>query len=158
MPDIAPIIVLPPPKAPTDQLRLESFKTLSRLQLILDFKPWLDFSRDYVRRRVDSPYFLLWDCICFGAPLNTLLELLGSPTPRHLSFQVDEFDFSLSVKQREEFFASFIQRVQAFESQGRLSFGEVLRVQDFTAGLSSGFSRVRLLINSLWPYKRSDFC
>lgn len=151
MPEIAPIIVLPPPKAPTDQLRLESFKTFSRLQLITEFKPWVDFSRDYVQRRVDSPYFLLWDCICLGAPLNTLLELLGSHTPRHLAFQVDEFDFSLSVKQREEFFASFIQRVQALESQGRLSFGEVLRVADFTAGLNAGFFRVRFLIKISWP-------
>ena len=146
MPELIPIIVLPPPKAPTDQLRLESFKTFSRLQLIIEFKPWLDFSRDYVRRRVDSPYFLLWDCICFGAPLNTLLELLGSPTPRHLAFQVVEFDFSVSLKQREEFFASFIQRVQALESQGLLSYWEVLRVEDFTAGLNVGFFRVRLLI------------
>jgi hypothetical protein len=155
MPENAPIIVLPPPKAPTDQLRLESFKTFSRLQLILEFKPWLDFSREYIRRRVESPYLLLWDCICFGAPLNTLLELLGSPTPRHLAFQVDEFDFSLSVKQREEFFGSFIQRVQALELQGHLSFGEVLRVGDFTAGLNPGFFRVRLLIIFLEPqYKR----
>jgi len=143
MSDTPPIIVLHPPKVPTDQLRLESFKTLSRLQLIFEFRPWLEFSRDYVRRRVNSPYFLLWDCICFGAPLNTLLELVGSPTPRNLAVQAHEFDFGLPVKQREEFFASFIQRVQAWESQGRLSFGEVLRVEDFTAGLNAGFSRVR---------------
>jgi len=138
MSETAPIIVLHPPKVPTDQFRLESFKTLSMLQLIFEFRPWLEFSS-----RVNSPYFLLWDCICFGAPLNTLLELVGSPTPRHLAVQAHEFDYGLPVKQREEFFASFIQRVQALASQGRLSFGEILRVQDFTSGLNAGFSRVR---------------
>ncbi|KAF8962977.1 TKL/TKL-ccin protein kinase [Flammula alnicola] len=139
--------LLHPPRAPTDQLRLESFKTLSRLQLIFEFRPWLELSKDHVKRRVDSPYFLLWDCLCFGAPLNTLLELIGSPTPHHLVVTVDDFDFNLSVKQRKEFFASFIQRVQSLESQGRLSFGEVLRVEDFTSGLSAGFSRVLQTVN-----------
>ncbi|KDR83111.1 hypothetical protein GALMADRAFT_113318 [Galerina marginata CBS 339.88] len=138
---------LQPPRAPSDHLRLESFKTLSRLQLIFEFKPWLEYTRDYVRRRFDSPYLLLWDCLCFGAPLNTLLELMGSPTPRHLTVTVDEFDFGLSVKQRMQFFASFIQRVQALESQGRLSFGEVLKVEDFTTGLNAGYLRVLQTVN-----------
>jgi len=134
---------LHPPKAPTDQLRLESFKTLSRLQLIFEFRPWLEYSREHVRRRVDSPYFHLWDCICFGAPLNTLLELAGSPTPRHLAVSADDFDFRISPKEREPYFASFIHRVHTLESQGRLTFGEVLRVEDFTSGINAGFWRVR---------------
>jgi hypothetical protein len=72
--------------------------------------------------------------------------------------QVHEFDFSLPLKQRQEFFASFIQRVQALESQGRLSFGEVLRVEDFTSGLNAGFSRVRpSVLVTCFGYKAWDF-
>jgi len=138
--------VLQPPKAPTAQLRVESFKTLSRLQLIFKFKPWLEYTREYVRRPVDSAHLLLWDCLCFGAPLNTLLELLGSPTPRHLMATADDFDFEhIAIHQREAFFISFIQRVNALESQGKLSFGEVLRVEDFMSGGNAGYLRVRLV-------------
>lgn len=130
------------PKAPSEHLRRESFIALSRLQLVFEFKLWLDYSKDHVQRRVDSPYFLLWDCILFGAPLNTLLELIGSPTPRHLVVTVDEFDFNLSVQQRELFFSNFIQRTQLLEAQGRLAYGEVLRLEDFTSGLNGGYLRV----------------
>jgi len=136
--------MLYPPRAPTEQLRLESFKTVSRLRLVEAFRPWLDFSRDYVKRPTISPYFHLWDCICFGAPLNTLLELLSSPTPRHLTEDPYECDFNIPCDRRLLFFQSFIQRVQNLEIQGRLTFGEVLRVEDFTTGTSSGFSRVSL--------------
>ncbi|KAF9564167.1 kinase-like protein [Agrocybe pediades] len=141
-------VLLQPPRAPSAQLRLESFKTLSRLQLIFEFRPWLDFTREYVRRRVDSPHLLLWDCLCFGAPLNTLLELLGSPTPRHLMVNVDNFDFEhVTIQQREAFFVGFIQRVNLLESQGRLSFGEVLRAEDFLYGGNAGYSRVIQTVN-----------
>ncbi|CAA7262791.1 unnamed protein product [Cyclocybe aegerita] len=139
--------LLHPPRASTDHLRLESFKTLSRLQLIFEFRPWLEYSREYTRRRVNSPYFLLWDCICFGAPLNTLLELIGSPTPRHLAVTADDFDFGLPIAERLPFFHSFIHRVQLLESQEKLSYGEVLKVEDFTAGLNAGFLRVLNTIN-----------
>ncbi|KAJ3517430.1 hypothetical protein NLJ89_g512 [Agrocybe chaxingu] len=139
--------LLHPPRASTDHLRLESFKTLSRLQLIFEFRPWLEYSREYTRRRVNSPYFLLWDCICFGAPLNTLLELIGSPTPRHLAVTADDFDFGLPIAERLPFFHSFIHRVQLLESQEKLSYGEVLKAEDFTAGLNAGFLRVLNTIN-----------
>ncbi|KAF9525854.1 hypothetical protein CPB83DRAFT_858745 [Crepidotus variabilis] len=138
-----------PPKAPTDSLRLESFKTLSRLQLIFEFQPWLQYSIEYTRRRVNSPYFQLWDCLCFGAPLNTLLELVGSPTPRQLSVTADEFDFNLSADERGRYFSSFIRRVQALENQGRLPFGEVLKVNDFMDGQSAGFSRILRTVNRI---------
>lgn len=128
-----------PPKAPTDQLRLECFKMLSRLQLILEFRPWLEYTRDHIPRRVDSPFLLLWDCFSFGAPLSTLLELLGSPTPRHMVVSAEYFDFNLSMDDRKEFFVNFIDRVHVLEEQGRLSYGEVVRVDDFTSG---GFAKV----------------
>lgn len=128
-----------PPKAPTDQLRLECFKMLSRLQLIFEFRSWLEYTRDYIPRRVDSPFLLLWDCFSFGAPLSTLLELLGSPTPRHMVVSAEYFDFNLSMDDRKEFFVNFIDRVHALEEQGRLSYGEVVRVADFTSG---GFAKV----------------
>ncbi|KAF5317548.1 hypothetical protein D9619_013143 [Psilocybe cf. subviscida] len=139
--------MLSPPRAPTEQLRLESFKTVSRLRLVEAFRPWLDFSKDYVKRPTISPYFQLWDCICFGAPLNTLLELLSSPTPRHLAEDPYECDFDITHDRRLLFFQSFIQRVQNLETQGRLPFGEVLRVEDFTTGTSSGFSRILRTLN-----------
>ncbi|KAH9480786.1 Tyrosine-protein kinase isoform SRK4 [Psilocybe cubensis] len=137
------------PRVPSELLCQESFKTLSRLHLISEFKPWLEYTREYVRRRVNSPFLLLWDCICFGAPLNTLLQLLGSPTPRYLSVSADEFDFNVSIAQREQLFSNFIQRVQTLESQGRLSYGEVLRVDDFTSGINAGYLRILKTINRI---------
>ena len=128
-----------PPKAPTDQLRLECFKMLSRLQLVFEFRPWLEYTRDHIPRRIDSPFLLLWDCFSFGAPLSTLLELLGSPTPRHMVVSAEYFDFNLSMDDRKEFFVNFIDRIHALEHQGRLSYGEVVRVDDFTNG---GFAKV----------------
>lgn len=140
-----------PPKSPTDNLYLETFKTLSRLQLVVQFRPWLEYTRDYVFRRADSPYFLFWDCILFGAPLNTLLELLGSHTPRHLVVTPDEFDFTLSAEERTPFFVSFIQRVQALESHRDIPFGEVLKLEDFTGSQNASFLRVRKTCFSLLP-------
>ena len=68
------------------------FKMLSRIQLIFEFRPWLEYTRDHLPRRLDSPFLPLWDCFSFGAPLNTLLELLGSPTPRHMVVSAEYFD------------------------------------------------------------------
>lgn len=145
------------PRVPTEHLRQESFKSLSRLHLISEFKPWLEYTRDYVQRRVNSPFLLLWDCICFGAPLNTLLELMGSPTPRHLSVPIDEFDFNVSIEQREQLFSNFIQRVHSLESQGRLSYGEVLRVDDFTSGINAGYLRVSKLSFQVCSLRQTRF-
>jgi hypothetical protein len=49
------------------------------------------------------------------------------------------FDFNLSMDDRKEFFVNFVNRVHALEEQGRMSYGEVVRADDFTSG---GFARV----------------
>lgn len=133
---------LQPPKAPSDQLRLESFQILSRLQLIFEFRVWLEYTRDNVPRRFDSPLVRLWDCMSFGAPLCTLLELLGSPTPRNLLVYPEEFNFDLPLEPRKAYIENFIQRTNALETQGRLSYGEVVRVDDFINGTLSGYTKV----------------
>ena len=138
--------LLQPPKGATDQLRLETFQTISRLQLIFEFRIWLQYTRDNVPRRFDSSLVRLWDCMSFGAPLCTLLELLGSPTPRNLLVYPEEFSFDLTVEERKPYINSFIQRVNALETQGRLPYSEVIRVEDFTNGTLNGYTRVSSLL------------
>lgn len=137
---------LQPPKAPSDQLRLESFQTLSRLQLIFEFRVWLEYTRDNVPRRFDSPLVRLWDCFSFGAPLCTLLDLMGAPTPRQLLVYPEEFDFDLPMNERKMYIESFIHRTNILETQGRLSYGEVVRIEDFVGGTLSGYARVSQLV------------
>lgn len=133
---------LQPPRAPPDHLRLQSFQILSRLQLIHQFRPWLDFTRYHVYRKHHTPSELLWDCFSFGAPLGTLLNLLGSPSPSHLVEHVEDFNFGIGMEEREVYFTSFIQRVHLLEVQGRLPYGEVLRCDDFLSTASAAFAKV----------------
>lgn len=137
---------LRPPRAPPDHLRLQSFQILSRLELIPQFRPWLDFTQYHVYRKHHTPLELLWDCFSFGAPLGTILTLLGSPAPNHLAQHVEDFDFGIGIEEREIYLMSLIQRVQLLEMQGRLPYGEVLRCEDFLSGSSSAFAKVRLRI------------
>lgn len=134
--------MLQAPRAPPDQLRLESSRVLARLRLIIEFKPWLEYTRLYHHTKREAPVKLLWDCFAFGAPLCTLLNLLGSPTPAHLNVKLDEFDFDLPLDHRELFVTSFIERVQMLEAQRRLPFGEVLRPGDLFDGTNAGFLKV----------------
>ncbi|TFK27549.1 TKL/TKL-ccin protein kinase [Coprinopsis marcescibilis] len=140
---------LQPPRAPTDHIRLESFKTLSKLQLIFEFRTWLEYLRDHVPRRFDSPVNLLWDCMSLGAPIGTLLDLLGSPTPRELQVFADSFNFDLSMDDRRTFVESFIHRVNMLEVQGRLVYGEVVKIDDFLVASLPGYTRVLKTINRL---------
>ncbi|KAE9403429.1 hypothetical protein BT96DRAFT_990287 [Gymnopus androsaceus JB14] len=80
---------------------------------------------------------------------GVLLDLLGSPAPSYLSVDVEDFDFDLSLAERERFVQSFIQRVHLLEVQGRLSYGEVLRVEDMFNGTSSGFMKVLKTVNRI---------
>lgn len=132
-----------PPKAPTDTHRLASFQTLTLLQLIRPFRPWLRYTRDSIPRRFDSPLIHLFDCFACGAPLCTLLELLGSPTPRHLQVSPEDFNFDLGMNDRRVFIENVIARVGALEAQGRLGYGEVVRPEDFLGGSLTGYMKVR---------------
>ncbi|EAU86182.2 TKL/TKL-ccin protein kinase [Coprinopsis cinerea okayama7 len=133
---------LQPPRAPSDRVRIDSFRTLSRLQLIFEFRVWLEYLRDHVPRRYDSPMIQLWDCMSFGAPICTLLDLLGSPTPVELRVYADTFNFNLSMDERITFIESFIHRINILEIQGRIPYGEVLKVDDFISGGVPGYVRV----------------
>lgn len=128
------------PRAPTDQLRLASISILARLEKIIEFRPWIVSKNQY---RKDPPYKVLFDSFSLGAPLGVLLDLLGSPAPSYLSVDVEDFDFELSLAERERFVQSFIQRVHLLEVTGRLSYGEIIRVDDLFNGTSSGFMKVR---------------
>ncbi|KAJ7255043.1 TKL/TKL-ccin protein kinase [Mycena haematopus] len=132
--------LLQAPKAPPDILRREARRIGARLDLIIEFRPWLE----YIKRtkHTTSPFTLLWETFALGAPLGTLLNLLGSPSPRDLTLDSDKPDLGLGLPHREKYFTNFIQRVQLLELQQRLPFGEVLRVQDLFGGTSSGFAKV----------------
>jgi hypothetical protein len=137
---------LHPPRAPPDHLRLQSFLVLSRLKSIRAFDSWLEYTRLYVYgRRNPTPIELLWHCFSFGAPLCTLLNLLGSPSPPDLKVSPEDFDFGISIEGRELYFLSFIQRVQTLEMQGRLTYGEVLRGEEFLSGTCPAFAKVCLV-------------
>ncbi|KAK7029504.1 hypothetical protein VNI00_014537 [Paramarasmius palmivorus] len=128
---------------PSPQLRLEALKVFCRLERILEFKPWLDYTRIYCHQKEEPTYKLLFDCFALGAPLGVLLDLLGSPASSRIIANVETFDFvGTLLSDRESFFASFLQRVHLLEVQGRLSFGEVVRVDDLFEGSTSGFMKV----------------
>ncbi|THV01710.1 hypothetical protein K435DRAFT_775967 [Dendrothele bispora CBS 962.96] len=135
--------VLRVPRAPTEQLCIESTKILAKLELIVEFRPWLNWTRYLLHRKYkdEPPLKVLFDCFALGASLGVLLDLLGSPAPSHLSVDLDKFDFHLELSDREKFFSSFIQRVGFLEMQGKLRYGEVLRVEDLFGGTSSGFMK-----------------
>ncbi|KAJ7191639.1 TKL/TKL-ccin protein kinase [Mycena pura] len=131
------------PKAPSDHLRREAARILPRLALIIEFRSFLDLVTHTTR--APSPLALLWETCALGAPLCTLLNLLGSPPPRDLHdvrIDPDKPDLGLGLPHREWFFSAFIQRTQLLEVQGRIPYGEVLRVQDLFGGTNAGFAKV----------------
>ncbi|KAF8169113.1 hypothetical protein K438DRAFT_2024728 [Mycena galopus ATCC 62051] len=134
--------LLQAPKAPSDALRREAQRIFARLDLIIEFRPWLE----YIKRtkHTTAPFPLLWETFALGASLATLLDLLGSPSPRDILVTIDpdKPDIGLGLPHREKYFTNFIQRVQLLELQQKLPFGEVLRVQDLFGGTLSGFSKV----------------
>ncbi|KAK6977031.1 putative TKL/TKL-ccin protein kinase [Favolaschia claudopus] len=132
------------PKAPSDSLRREARRILARLDLIIEFHPWLN----YIRRTKHpaSTFVLCWETFALGVPLGTLLDLLGSPSPgepiRDFTIDTDKPDLGLGLPHREKYFTTFIQRVQLLEVQQKIPYGEVLRVQDLFGGTTSGFAKV----------------
>ncbi|KAF9013172.1 hypothetical protein BDQ17DRAFT_1536866 [Cyathus striatus] len=146
--------VLHPPRVASDQLRMESFRTLTWLRLVFEFRPWLEHIQDHFRRDYDNPIRLLWNCFVLGAPLCTLLDLLGLPTPKPLAAAPETFDFDLSLDQRKQYILYFIDKIRILEIQRQLPYGEVLRIEDFFQGTTVGFSRVlqtvRRVINTLY--------
>ncbi|KAF5332415.1 hypothetical protein D9758_015116 [Tetrapyrgos nigripes] len=115
------------PRAPIEQLCLESTKILTKLQLIAEFTYWLDHTFIGMNHRSKS----------------CLIALL------HLSVDVETFDFQLGMPDREKFFANFIQRVHFLEIQGKPRYGEVLTIEDLFGGTSSGFMKVLKTVQRL---------
>ncbi len=128
--------ILSPPRAPSELLRLDSFRTLSRLLLVVEFKPWFGREGTLQRARPGVSHtvgvFLAW-----GAIMDAL-DLL-SPPYHHIAFE-----FELSMDERVAFFTKFIERVRLLEIQGLLPYGEVLRVDDMFGRSNAGFARVSL--------------
>ncbi|CAK5271870.1 unnamed protein product [Mycena citricolor] len=145
------------PKAPSDHLRRESARVLSRLSLIIEFRPWLEHVRSCKPRSSGSHsgFFLLWEIFALGAPLSTLLNLLSSPPfgardQELTSIDWEKPELGLGLPHREKWFSHFIQRVQLLELQGVIALGEVLRVQDLFAGTNSGFAKaMERILNAL---------
>ncbi|KAK0213720.1 TKL/TKL-ccin protein kinase [Armillaria fumosa] len=133
--------ILSPPRAPSEQLRVDSFRVLSRLLLVVEFKPWLD--REPRCSEPGQAYRILWECFLLGAPLWTLLNLLSPP------YHCVAFKFELSMDERVAFFTQFIERVRLLEIQGLLPYGEVLRVDDMFGGSNTGFARVLKTVQSI---------
>ncbi|KAF5333809.1 hypothetical protein D9758_015235 [Tetrapyrgos nigripes] len=136
------------PGAPTEHLCLENTKILTKLQLIAEFKHWLDHTRDCLHRN-EAPFKILFDCFAVGASLGVLLDLPGSPAPSHLSVDVETFDFQLGMPDREKLFANFIQRVYFLEIQGKPRYGEVLRIEDLFGGTNSRFMKALKTVQRL---------
>ncbi|KAF8216912.1 hypothetical protein K438DRAFT_1798017 [Mycena galopus ATCC 62051] len=144
--------LLQAPKAPSDALRREARRIFARLDLIIEFRPWLE----YIKRtkHITAPFPLLWETFALGASLATLLDLLGSPSRDILvTIDPDKPDIDLGLPHREKYFTNFIQRVQLLELQQKLPFGAVLLVQDLFGGTLFGFSKVlktvRRVLNAL---------
>ncbi|KAF8905415.1 hypothetical protein CPB85DRAFT_1437360 [Mucidula mucida] len=121
-----------PPKAPSDELRLDSFRILSRLRIITELRPWVG---RYAKVKPDAAFRVLWECLSLGAPLCTLLNMLAPP---YLDVDVD---FDLPLDRRMSLFTNFIERVGLLEMQNRLAYGEVLRVDDLFGATTTGFAK-----------------
>src|ERR1700761_4536972 len=94
------------PKAPSDALRRDAARILPRLALIIEFRTFLDLVRH--TKRPAAPPALLWETCALGAPLCTLLDLLGSPPPPPrdlLDARIDPHkpDLGLGLPHREWF-------------------------------------------------------
>ncbi|KAL0952854.1 hypothetical protein HGRIS_007077 [Hohenbuehelia grisea] len=141
----------PPPKAPSDKLRLDAFRIFARLEHIPELQSWITLIKTAATAQSRAHnlsythearyYRLMWDCVALGAPLCVLLDLLGSPSSANgLYFDPDEP--GAQPGDREKMFGHFIQRVHVLEIQGRMAYGEVLRVDDFVRGSASGFGKI----------------
>lgn len=142
------------PKAPSDQLCLECTGILARLSLIPELESWLHLEDSSIHKTGNgSAFHTLWNVFSLGAPLCTLLDLLGTPAAHKHYAATDQCDLNIALTDRQKFVTSFIQRVQLLEIQQRLPYGEVVRTDDLFNGSSSGFAKVvptLILVNSLF--------
>jgi len=132
-----------PKASPPDHLRVQCARILPRLQLIPEFKTWLQISSEttsLLSKNKTTSYNTLWHCFSLGAPLCVLLDLLGTPSV-HVHEDMDREN--IQPLEQEKLMKSFINRVKILEAQGRLPYGEVLRAEDLFQGGHQGFAKVR---------------
>ena len=133
-----------PKPSPPDHLRVQCARVLPRLQLIPEFKPWLQISLETTSlsgKNNVTVYNTLWYCFALGAPLCVLLDLLGTPSSSQVREEVNHDD--METLQQEKLLKSFVDRVHLLEVQGRLPYGEVFGVEDLFHGTHQGFAKVR---------------
>ncbi|KAH8830230.1 hypothetical protein DL96DRAFT_1592082 [Flagelloscypha sp. PMI_526] len=158
LPSPLPRPSLPPPKAVPPSLQVECYKLLTRLLQIPQVEPWIRNTAEYVlpprpfHTRFIMPgslssqaVELLHATFCLGAPLCTLLDMLGSPSPPSLILDHDPRVFpyrDITIPEREEYIHSFIQRVGLLESTKKIKYGEVMRSSDLFSTTSIGWAKV----------------
>lgn len=139
-------------------LRAQYAHILPRLLLIPEFAAWFDLCEQYLPTTVE-PLHHLWFCLCLGAPLCTLLELLGVHTSGKLAADSEHFTMNESTQERRTaLVANFIQGIRLLEVQNRTSFGEIFRAENLFDGTAIGFAkvlktveRVLLLLEATYP-------
>lgn len=123
-------------------LRAQYAHILPRLLLIPEFAAWFDLCAQYLPSSVE-PLHHLWFCFCLGAPLCTLLELLGVHTSGKLAADSEHFEMEDSTEDRRTaLVASFIQGIRMLELQNRISHGEVFRTEHLFDRSAIGFAKV----------------
>ena len=130
-----------------DNLRFNCLVATQKLTLIPEFSHWLEIQSAALRtrNRPVTPYDLLWQCFCLGKPLCVLLDLLGTPPSSGQTKSVTHHFRNETTGESEMWVQSFIDRVQLLEAQGRISYGEGLRVEDLFNGTFLGFAKVGAL-------------
>ncbi|KAL5496173.1 hypothetical protein ACEPAH_3090 [Sanghuangporus vaninii] len=129
-----------------------SAQLLPRLRLIPEFRCWLppayivdNCSWDILESKT-SQALTLWNSLSQGTPLLILLDLLGSKTGgSSLVYEGNKRDED-KQSTNASFIAEFLRRVEILEIQGRLSYGENFRVEEFLSGSCSGFIKVLKMV------------
>src|ERR1700729_491152 len=124
-----------PKASPPDHLLVQCARVHPRLQLIPEFRPWLQISlktSSLLSKHKITPYTTLWYCFALGASLCVLLDLLGTPSLSHA--HEDSNCDNMKLLEQERLVKIFIDRVRLLEVQGRLPHGEVFRVEDLFNG------------------------
>ncbi|KAI5118718.1 hypothetical protein M0805_004516 [Coniferiporia weirii] len=119
---------------------------LPRLRLIPELKQWLETTapEKHTPFHTVDPVKWLWNCFSQGAPLLTLLDLLGPKTGACLfnppPFSAGEGPYSGEAN--STLISEFLRRVELLEAQGYLNYGEVFTVNELLDGSCSGFTKV----------------
>lgn len=133
------MLSLSPPKSASPQLQLEASKVLARLARIVELHSWISL----VQTNDHDDVKLLYYTLALGKPLGVLLDLLGYPTSS--TYYNDDGDGGpFSLQARERYIKTFIGNVKTLETQNKIGYGDMMRVEDLLGGGTTGFNRVRV--------------